>query len=289
MRNFTINDLERFTGVKAHTLRIWERRYDILQPDRTPGNFRLYKLDQLKKILNIALLNKNGYKISRLSKITDDVVEHTVTGLSKDHNKWQKGINDLTIHMYSADPRSFEGVLDELVSSWPIEIVMEKIICPFLHTTSLLWRGNKLYEEHLVVTSIRKKLFLAIESLPATEENADTVLLFLPDNKQLDLGLLYGNYFLKSRGVHVDYFGTDVTLPNLQHYLNFHTPKYIFTYLPQITHFPTKQLLAYMEVNAPDTIFIIGDYATERAPVSNANFMQMNFAEALEYIEAQKN
>ena len=289
MRNFTINDLERFTGVKAHTLRIWERRYDILQPERTPGNFRLYSVDQLKKILNIALLNKNGYKISRLSKITEAVVENTITALSKDDNKWQKAINDLTICMYTPDAGCFEDVLDELILTWPMDVVMEKIVVPFLNTTALLWIGSKLYEEHIVVTSIRKKLILAIEMLPDTNKQGDSVVLFLPDNKQLDLGLLYCNYFLKKRGMHVVYFGVDVSLPILERYLTVQSPKYIFTYLPHTTHFPTKQLLACMEANAPNAKFIIGEYASERAEVSKANLLQMNYAKALEYLDTQKN
>lgn len=289
MKNFTINDLERFTGVKAHTLRIWERRYDILQPERTPGNFRLYTVDQLKKILNIALLNKNGYKISHLADTSEDIIENAITSLSNDHNKWQKAINDLTVCMYDPNPNCFEEILDQLFLNWPIDTVMEKIIFPFLSTTSLFWTGNKAYEEHIVVTSIRKKLFLAIESLQDTSKSTESVLLFLPDNKQLDLGLLYCNYYLKRRGMNVIYFGIDVSLQHLQRYLTVHTPKYIFTYLPQITHFPTKQLLECMEQHAPDAKFIIGGYAIERAPVSDANLMQMNYAEALEFLDARKN
>lgn len=289
MKNFTINDLERFTGVKAHTLRIWERRYDILQPERTPGNFRLYTINQLKKILNIALLNRNGYKISRLANTSETVVENTISSLTKDPSRWQNSINELTVCMYTPDPNCFEEVLDQLFLTWPINIIMEKIIFPFLSTTSLLWTGNKAYEEHLVVTSIRKKLFLAIETLPDTGKSSESIFLFLPDNKQLDLGLLYCNYYLKRRGMHVIYFGIDVSLAQVQRYLTQHSPKYIFTYLPQITHFPTKQLLASMEEHAPDAKFIIGEYANGRAPLSNANLMQMGFTEALEFLDAQKN
>lgn len=289
MKNFTINDLERFTGVKAHTLRIWERRYDILHPERTPGNFRSYTVDQLRKILNIALLNKNGHKISKLARSTEDGVENSLTSLSNEQNICQKAINELTVCMYTPDPHSFEEVLARLFATWPSDIVMEKIVFPFLSTTSLLWTGNKLYEEHIVVTSIRKKLFLAIESLPDTSKSLESVVLFLPDNKQLDLGLIYSNYFLKKRGMHVIYFGVDVSLQHLQRYLKLHSPDYIFTYLPETTQFPTKQLLACMEANAPHAKFIIGEYAVERAAVSNANLLQMKYAKALEYLDAQKN
>ena len=155
---FTIKDLERFSGIKANTLRVWERRYALLTPVRTATNFRVYTLGELKKVLDIALLTKNGHRISGLSKIHPTALEDKIGLLSNDHNKWQKAINDLTINMYTVEPESFEWVLDELLLLWPIEIVVEKIIYPFLHLTRLLWIGNKLCEEHLVVTAIRKKL-----------------------------------------------------------------------------------------------------------------------------------
>ncbi len=289
MRNFTINDLERFTGVKAHTLRIWERRYDILQPERTAGNFRLYSVGQLKKILNIALLNQNGYKISRLANTSDEIVENTIKSLLEDHSKWQKSINELTVCMYMPDPTCFEEVLDQLFLTWPIDVVMEKIIFPFLSTTALLWTGTKVYEEHIVVTSIRKKLFLAIETLPDTSKSTESILLFLPDNKQLDLGLLYCNYFLKRRGMHVIYFGIEVSFQHLQQFLTLHAPRYIFTYLPQITHFPITKLLECMEQHAPQAKFIIGEYAIDRAPVSSTNLMQMHYTDALAFLENCRN
>ncbi len=107
VKSFTINDLERFSGVKAHTIRVWERRYALLKPIRSPGNFRLYTLDELKKILNTALLKKNGFGISGLSKILDTDIEDKVGLLSNDYNKWQKAINDLAINRYTVEPRIF--------------------------------------------------------------------------------------------------------------------------------------------------------------------------------------
>jgi DNA-binding transcriptional MerR regulator len=159
MKSFTINDLERFSGIKAHTLRIWERRYSLVTPGRSSGNFRLYTLEELKKILDIALLQKNGYRISVLSKISSEDIKDKIEHLSIDYIKWQKAINDLTINMYTIEPESFEKNLDELLLNWPIDILMEKIIFPFLYITGLLWSGNKLDEEHLVVTAIRKNYY----------------------------------------------------------------------------------------------------------------------------------
>ncbi len=287
-KGFTINDLERFSGVKAHTLRVWERRYALLKPIRTPSNFRLYTLEELKKILNIALLKKNGYRISRLSKMLDTDIEDKVGLLSNDYDKWQKAINDLTINIYILEPDSFEWVLDELLLKWPIEILIEKIIFPFLKITGLLWIGNKLCEEHLVVTAIRKKLILAIESAGLIAKGDKTVLLFLPDSKQLDLGLLYSNYFLKRRGIYVLYMGTDVTIQNLKNIFLVRPPTFVFTYLQQNNHFPISQLLECMNLYAHDARLIIGEYCSEyTAPLFSGNLIKMNYTEALDFLHAE--
>lgn len=284
-KSFTITDLALFSGVKPHTIRIWERRYALLQPIRSPGNFRFYTLEDLKKILNIALLKKNGYRVSSLSNIAARDIEVKAGLLSGDQNKWQKAINDLTVNMYNGEPEAFESVLDELLLTWPIEILIEKIIFPFLNLTSLLWIGNRLYEEHLVVIATRRKLILAIESENFIAKGDKTVLLFLPDTKQLDLGLLYSNYFLKRRGVKVLYMGSDVTIQNLKNIFQLHPPTYIFTYLRQNHHFPTDQLLEYMNLYLPAAKLIIGEYANRyAAPLFRDNLIRVKYAEALEFL-----
>ena len=258
-----------------------------MQPGRTAGNLRLYTLEELKKVLNIALLKRNGYRISGLSKIHPKDMEAKVGLLSDDYDQWQRAINDLTINMYTLDPESFEWVLDELLLAWPIEIMIEKIIFPFLKITNLLWIGHKLCEEHLVVAAIRKKLILAIESVGFIPKADKTVLLFLPDTKQLDLGLLYGNYFLKKRGVHVLYMGNDITIQNLKSIFYVHPPTYIFTYLQQNHHFPIEQLLDCINLYAQYATLIIGGYSLEYAtPIFSDNLIQMSYAEALEFLIA---
>ncbi len=285
MKNFTINDLERFSGIKAHTLRIWERRYSLVNPGRSAGNFRLYTLEELKKILNIALLQKNGYRISVLSKIGTEEIEDKIEHLSNDYIKWQRAINDLTINMYTLDPESFEWVLDELLLNWPIDILVEKIIFPFLKITRLLWIGNKLSEEHVVVTAIRKKLIFAIESADFISSKNNSVLLFLPDRKQLDLGLLYSNYYLKRRGVKVLYLGNDVTIQNLKSVFHALPTSYLFTYLPQNTSFDIEHLLECMSMYAPGSKLIIGKYFDELSDkFNNENLIHMDFTSALDLL-----
>lgn len=288
IKKFSINDLERFSGIKAHTLRTWEHRYALLKPSRTAGNLRLYTLDELEKVLNIALLKKNGNRISQLSTIPFKEIENKVSLLSNDGNQWQRAVNNLIRNMYSPEPESFERVLDELLLIWPIGILIEKIIFPFLNTTNLLWIGHKLNEEHLVVTAIRKKMILAIESVGLATKTDKTILLFLPDTKQLDLGLLYSYYFLKSKGAYVLYLGNDITIQNLKIFFQAHPPTYLFTYLQQNHHSFIIQLLECINLHAPNAKLIIGEYAIKKpAPIFNDNSLKINFSEALGYLLAK--
>jgi hypothetical protein len=138
-----------------------------------------------------------------------------------------------------------------------------------------------------VVTAIRKKLILAIESAGLIAKGDKTVLLFLSDAKQLDLGLLYSNYFLKRRGVHVLYMGTDVTIQNLKSILHVQTPTFVFTYLQQNNHFPIGQLLECMNLYAHDAKLIIGEYFSEyTTPFFSGNLIQMNYSVALDFLNA---
>lgn len=282
IKNFTISDLERFSGIKAHTLRVWERRYATINPLRSGGNCRLYSLDELNKVLNISLLNNNGYRISVLSKTSSEEIETKVRRISFDPVKWQKAINDLTINMYAMEPGSFDKMLDELLLIWPVDSLIEKIIYPFLSITGLLWRGNKLPEEHLVVTSIRRKLIFAIESSNFKKCSNKTVLLFLPGRDQLDLGLLYSNYFLTSRGIKVLYMGNDVSPENLKTILHKSYISCLFTYLPLAHSFPVPQLTEYLHLNVPGCKLVIGGYDYPVSNIVQGNLLHQEFKSALD-------
>ena len=288
---FTINDLERFTEVKAHTIRIWERRYGLIQPNRSKSNYRLYSLEELKRILDIALLNHAGYRISQLAKFPPNVIEHIISKLISELQNQKRVINILTIKMYSLqlDPYAFELFIDKLLQSWPIGILTEKILLPFLKTTGLLCLGHKLYEEHLVVTAIRKKLILAIESVSFIKKNnSKAVLLFLPDAEQLDLGLLYAHYFLKSRGVQVLYLGIDVTIQNIKIILEVQPPAFIFTYFTSNCNVYKTALLKCIQAYSSDTKLIIGNYLSPICDTSyNQNMVHLKFDQALDFLHEQ--
>ena len=286
LKNFSISDLERFSRVKAHTLRMWERRYAMLQPLRSAGNVRMYPLAELEKLLQVAVLNRHGYRISEIYKMKGTAIQTALQALEADSAHLEKALAELTVCMYACQPEKITQHLNRLRKAWPLEILVESIIYPFLYNTSLLWIGNKLYEEHITVTAVRQKLQYAIEGLQVPEDSASSILLFLTDTKQLDLGLLYSHYHFKRRGFKVLYLGNDITLLNLKSALQFHSFNYIFTYLRNNGHSYVDELLSVISHYSPASTLVIGEYELLSAnPVHTNKMLRLPFTEALHAVE----
>lgn len=261
LKGITINDLEQLTGIKSHTLRIWEKRYNLIQPGRQSNNFRKYTSEDLEKILNISLLNKSGYRISTLSAMKEFDIANTINKLTDEKDKKERAINALVLCMYQMKTDEFEMILNVCCLTWSIDILIRDIIYTFLQRTNLLWQGNRFTEEHFIVTAIRKKLIIGIEKAEVLWQKDKKALLFLPDNKQLDLMLLYTNYILKKNGWQVYYMGTDVSIENLKSVLQMKKPSVLFTYLPQKHHFDLVQLSEFMQANLPESRLFIAAHS----------------------------
>ena len=188
----------------------------MLQPLRSAGNVRMYPLAELEKLLQVAVFNRHEYKISDIYKMNGTAIYTVLGALKADTAHLEKALAELTVCMSACKPDKITQHLNRLLKVWPLETLVESIIYPFLYNTSLLWIGNKLYEEHITVTSIRQKLLYTIERLQVAEDSASSILLFLTDTKQLDLGLLYSHFHFKRRGFKVLYLGNDITLLNLK-------------------------------------------------------------------------
>ena len=156
---------------------MWESRYNFIKPIRTIHNKRNYTLNELKILLNISFLTKNGHRISKIAGCENCEIEAKMQHLKSIDCKIQKSINNLTINMYNEHPESFENTLDQLMLNWTIPTLVEKILYPFLIMTGLLWSGNQLVEEHLVVTAIRKKLLLAVQSITSSCDKINPIIL----------------------------------------------------------------------------------------------------------------
>ncbi|MEP7236243.1 MAG: MerR family transcriptional regulator, partial [Ferruginibacter sp.] len=189
MHSFTIKDLENLSGIKAHTIRIWEQRYSFLKPSRTGTNIRFYSNDELKKLLNVALLNKFGFKISHIDKMNQEEINEKIFSLNQQEAQQERIVNTLIKNMVDLDMDTFEAVLDDFIETKGIEKTISQIIFPFLEKIGILWLTNHINpgQEHLVTNVIRQKLIVGIESVQSTVKINKSVLLFLPETEYHEL------------------------------------------------------------------------------------------------------
>ena len=237
MNTFTIKDLENLTGIKAHTIRIWEQRYSFLKPQRTQTNIRYYCNRELKMILNIALLNKYGFKISHIDKMNEKELQEKIISLSDVQACHERIENELIHYMIELDMDKFEKIIDNYILAKGIDKTITQIIFPFLDRIGILWVANQIHpvQEHLVMNVIRQKLIVGIEGLVTRTFVDKTVLLFLPEGEYHELGLLFAYYLLKSRGVRVLYLGANVPLKDVEFVCNYKSPDYLYTHLTCLT------------------------------------------------------
>lgn len=236
MNSFTIKDLENLSGIKAHTIRIWEQRYSFLKPSRTGTNIRYYSSEELKKILNVALLNKYGFKISHIDKMADGEMREKILSLSQAEAMQERVINDLIHFMVDIDTDKLEQLLDKHIASKGIERTITQIIFPFLEKIGILWLTNHINpaQEHLVSNIIRQKLIVGIDGITTTLRVNKTVLLFLPEGEFHEMGLLFMNYLLRSRGVNTIYLGSSIPLKDVEYVVKFKQPDYLYSHLTTV-------------------------------------------------------
>ena len=238
MHSFTIKDLENLSGIKAHTIRIWEQRYSFLKPNRSDTNIRYYSNEELKKLLNIALLNKYGYKISHIDKMNEAELQEKLLTLTQTQAQQERLLNDLIQYMVDFDMEKFEILLDSCILAKGIERTVNQIIFPFLEKIGILWLTNHInpVQEHLVTNIIRQKLILGIEQINGVLQKNKTILLFLPEGEYHELGLLFMNFLLKSRGVKTVYLGASVPLADMVQLVKQKKPDYLYAHLTSVGH-----------------------------------------------------
>ena len=219
---FTIQDLEILTGIKAHTIRIWEKRYELLSPTRVNRNVRTYAITDLQKILNVSLLYKSGYKISKISKLSDNQIadETKAVALSDFSNTYE--INSLIICMYTFDQNLFHEIYDQQSEKITFREIFTNTYIPLLTHLGLLWQTDSIKpaHEHFVSNLIYQKIALNIAKIPVNKKSNNPInVLFLPYGEIHELGLLFLNYYFKLVGEEVIYLGKSIPFDNL-FYLN---------------------------------------------------------------------
>jgi len=216
---FSIKDLENLTGIKAHTIRIWEKRYDILEPLRTETNIRLYSLENLQKILNITLLHKHGYKISMISKLTEERIPELVNEIISEKSAKSHAISCFKLAMIKFDAALFFSTYNKLLSEKPFTEVFYEVFIPLMEEIGLLWQTNtiNIAHEHYIVFLIKQKLLTLTEKvqIKLATKTDKVFVLFLPSNEIHELGLMFMNYEILSRGYKTIYLGESVPIASL--------------------------------------------------------------------------
>lgn len=237
MSTYSIKDLEQLSGIKAHTLRIWEQRYDILSPDRTDTNIRTYDDNDLKLVLNISLLKDHGYKISEISKMSPEELSKEVLSISDKQLNFPDQIHALTISMLDLDEERFEKIVSTNTLQFGFENMMINIIYPFLSRIGTLWITGSIgpAQEHFISNLIRQKLIVAIDGqLPSLRSGAKKYLLYLPEGEMHEISLLFANYIIRSRQNKVIYLGQSLPFHELGFAHGMHKPDYIFTVITSV-------------------------------------------------------
>ncbi len=261
MSRFSIKDIEAITGIKGHTLRIWEQRYGIIAPKRTDTNIRYYDDDDLKLLLNITALNNNGYKISEIAKLKPQEIANLVISLNNPQHPYKQQIKSLVASMLAFDEAAFHRQITTCVLQHGFEQCMINIIFPFLNEVGMLWQVGSIHpsHEHFVTNLVKQKLYVAIDGQIGRENpNSKTFLLFLPENEQHTVGLLFANYILRSRGHKVLYLGQQVPLEDFASAFSSFCPDYIFSVLTTAQDLDFKQkLVIFLTSNWPKSQIVL--------------------------------
>lgn len=218
MAQYSIKDLENFTGVKAHTIRIWEKRYNLVEPKRTDTNIRYYDDDDLKKLLNVSILNRHGFKISNIVNFSDEILNEKILNLAQTQNDVDSQIESLVVAMIDMDEAKFEKVFNTAVINLGFEEAILKIMYPFFEKIGLLWQIGTINpaQEHFISSLLRQKLIVAIDGIvEQINGNTKSFLLFLPEGEFHELGLIYYHYLIRKNHHKALYLGETVPYDGL--------------------------------------------------------------------------
>ncbi len=215
---YSIKDIERLTGIKAHTIRVWEQRYGILQPSRTDTHIRVYDDSDLKKILKICFLNKKGLKISKLSGLNEEELSALVERMNVNEFGFESHINALINTVLLFNESKASQIIDALIEKYGFELCYEDVLMPVLLKTGILWQSNTIEpaQEHFISGIITKKLHVQTGLLPEQKTDSHRVILLQLPGDNHEISLLYINYLFRKHSVPVLYLGVSVPPENIR-------------------------------------------------------------------------
>ena len=240
---FSIKNLENLSGIKAHTLRIWEKRYNLLEPERTDTNIRRYSLESLKKLLNVTLLYNHGFKISKIASLDSDEIPELVRSIALKSNSEQVSINAFKLAMINFDYELFDANYLEISHHHDFEYIFLNMFMPLMRELGILWQTGAISpsHEHFITHLVKQKIHLQTESLqrekPKREDHPPFVL-FLPENEIHELGILYLNYLILSHGFRTIFLGQSLQTSSLETLYTYQTD---FIFVSYLTVEPNKE------------------------------------------------
>lgn len=265
MNVYSIKDLENFSGIKAHTIRIWEQRYHLLNPVRTETGIRTYTDIDLKRILNIATLqNKGGIKISKIAELTESEISEKILQLSGGELDYPEHIQAITVAMMDLNEYRFQVLAKTITDAYGFENFMLKVIYPFLTRLGTLWLSGSVgpAQEHFITHLIRQKIIAAIDSQMAKPKpDAKKFLLYLPEGELHEIGLLFASYLIRARQHSAVYLGQSLPFDELCLAYEIHQPDYVFSVF---TTEPSQDILpayvADLDKMLPDAKIMLTGY-----------------------------
>ena len=233
MGHFSISDLEQLSGIKAHTIRMWEQRYDLLRPVRSATNIRMYCNDDLRRLLNVSTLCARGQRISQVARLSDAELQTAVLACSNDAHDYHQQVNALLAAMLSFDEQHLNQLFNEAAAWLGFEKMMLYVAYPLLQRIGLMWLAGTMNpaQEHLLTHLLRQKMLAAIDALPGVLTSARRWVLFLPANELHELALLFMNYTLRARGQHTLYLGQNLPVEELTVVCETYRPDAVVTVL----------------------------------------------------------
>ncbi len=235
--HYSIKYLEDISGVKAHTIRIWEQRYKLLKPKRTSSNIRYYDDEQLRKILNVTALLDMGHKISHIGEMSDaqihQALKQQLDECKNSSDVFQHFTNELIISSLNFDKAAFEKHFNSCILKFGFAQTIEKVLYPTMKRIGVLWQSEEMNpsQEHFISNLVRQKLYSAIDGLSEPSSSTKKCILFLPENEHHEIGLLYFNYLLIASGIKTIYLGENVPVDNVKHAARFVKPTHLILFM----------------------------------------------------------
>jgi len=274
MALYSIKDLERISGVKAHTIRIWEKRYGIVSPQRTDSNIRFYCDTEVKKLMNISILLNHGYKISKLAGFDSEELSRKVLEVSMISNGHDTQIENLVMAMIEMDEAKFEKLLNQSIIKEGFENTVFKLLYPFFERIGVLWQAGSINpaHEHFITNLVKQKIYVAIDSIPVPAgHEVKKFLLFLPEWDLHELGLLVYNYIIKSRGYKIIYLGANVPEEDVYAVGEFLKPEFLLTsFANAIEKEKVELYINRIAARFPESILFIAGQQTQSITASLA-------------------